>query len=380
MQQKEYAPSLYGGLFFLTCGMLLFEISLIRLFSVAQWYHFAFLVVSIAMLGLGAAGSFLTIFSKWQHRVTPKQLSNLAFFFAMAVVISFAITNQIPFDQQKISWDVYQFIHLLIYYCLLAIPPFFVGLVLSSVYTKYSQSIGKFYFFDLFGAALGCVAVLMVSSLASGLGGIWTAAFCGMVSSLLFAPNLRSEFLKITLVSLVGIFWLLNPAPFSLKMSEYKALPQLLFPSDSKIMYTDWTPLARIDFVQSPLVHFAPGLSLHSYASLPEQLGVVVDGGNLNAVTKFNGNPSSLAFVDNLPAALPFHLSKINSELVFEPLGGLDFLIGLYYGVLNIEGVGIYDRISKIASEDFNQYSGGLFRNFEIKMNAMSPRAYLSQT
>jgi hypothetical protein len=317
MQQKEYNPSLYGGIFFVTCGTLVFEIALIRLFSVAQWYHFAFLVVSIAMLGLGAAGSFLTIFTKLQQRVSPDRLSNLSFFFAIAVVVSYFSANQIPFDQQRISWDALQFIYLLLYYVFLALPPFFAGLILSLVYTRYSQNIGKLYFFDLFGAALGAVIVLKVNSMASGLGGVWTAALFGLLSSFLFSPKLKRVLIKLAFIGLIGGVWVAAPWLFSLKMSEYKALPQLLLPPDSKIIETEWTPLARIDFVQSPLVHFAPGLSLSSYSRLPEQLGVVVDGGNLNAVTKFDGNPKSLAFVDNLPSALPFHLSKITSVLVF---------------------------------------------------------------
>lgn len=380
MRQKEHKPSLYAGIFFLTCGTLIFEIALIRVFSVAQWYHFAFLVVSIAMLGLGAAGSFLTIFTKWQQRVSLNQLSNLAFFFAIGVVVSYFLTNNIPFDQQKITWDVFQFIYLLLYYCILAIPPFFTGLILASVYTKYSQHIGKLYFVDLFGAAIGSVVVLKVSSLSSGLGGIGTAAFCGFLSSFLFSPRLRRGLTNLVFVSLLGGLWIIKPSFISLNMSEYKALPQLLFPPDSKILRTEWTPLARIDFVQSPLVHFAPGLSLRSYASLPTQLGVVIDGGNLNAVTMFDGNPASLTFVDNLPSAMPYHLSEITSVLVLEPFGGLELLTALYFGAPNIESAGIYNRISKIVAEDFSGFSGGLFCNFQIKMNTISPRAFLKQT
>ncbi len=354
MQQKDNKSLLYGGIFFLTCGTLVFEISLIRIFSVAQWYHFAFLVVSIAMLGLGAAGSFLTFFPEWQRRISSNHLSNLAFFFTISVVSAYAITNHIPFDQRRIALDLFQFVYLLLYYCLLAIPPFFAGLILSSLYTKYSQRIGKFYFFDLLGAAVGSVAVLQVNSMANGLGGIWVAALCGLISSSFFSPSTRKGMLKLAFVILLAGIWLVDPSIFSIKMSEYKALPQLLRPPDSQILQTKWTPLARIDFVRSPFVHFAPGLSLRSYADLPEQIGIVVDGDNLNALTRFEGNPKTLEFLDNLPSALPYYLSKINSVLVFEPLGGLDLLTALYYGSPTIEGVGVYNEIAEIATENFN--------------------------
>ncbi len=380
MRPNPPTPLLFGGIFFLTCGTLVFELSLIRLFSVAHWYHFAFLVVGTAMLGLGAAGSFLTIFAKWLSRISRGYLSNVAFFFSLAVLASYLITNQIPFDQQKIAWDVWQFAYLLFYFFVLAMPPFFTGLILASLYTNYSQQIGKFYFYDILGAALGSIAVLKVSAFANGLGGIWTAAFCGLVSSVLFNPRLVHVLPKIAILSILVGTAFFKPSLFLLNLSEYKALPQLLRPANSKILHTQWTPLARLDFMQSPIVHFAPGLSLRSYSSLPEQLGVVVDGGNLNALTKFDGSPSSLSFVEHLPSALPYHLSKISSVLVCEPRGGLDFLSALYFDTFEIEGVGIYNKIANIAREKFHEFSGGLFNDFSVNLHTMSPRAYLKQT
>jgi hypothetical protein len=222
--------------------------------------------------------------------------------------------------------------------------------------------------------------VLKACSLADGLGGIWTAAVCGLISSFLFAPNLLRGLVSLALTGLVGVFWIFKPSFFSLRMSEYKALPQLLMPPDSKIAHTEWTPTARVDFVQSSLVHFAPGLSLRRHAALPQQLGLVIDGSSLNAITEFNGDPQSATFVENLPSALPYHLSNIQTMLVCEPLGGLDFLTGLYYGVSRIEGAGIYNIAAKIIAEKFNHISGGLFHDFAIKLQAVSPRAYLKQT
>ena len=63
----------YSGILLLSAATLLFEITLTRVFSVAQWYHFAFMVVSLALLGFGASGSFLSLFP----RVVAKNLSRL---------------------------------------------------------------------------------------------------------------------------------------------------------------------------------------------------------------------------------------------------------------------------------------------------------------
>ncbi|MFQ5605699.1 MAG: hypothetical protein ACE5HS_20715 [bacterium] len=371
---------LYAAIFLLTCGTLIYELSLIRLFSVAHHYHFAFLVVSIAMLGLGAAGVYVTIFTKPQTTNWRRRLANFALLFALAVVGCYLLVNLIPFDQQKIAFEQKQFLYLLLYYLILSAPPFFSGLALATLYAWQSQKIHRLYFFDIAGAAIGSVLVLWVSSRANGLGGIWSAAFAGLVSSLLFSPKRSRALFTLILMSLVAVFWRSNFETVSLKLSEYKALPQLLRPQNSKILHTEWTPVARYDFVASSLVHFAPGLSLKNRATLPEQLGVVIDGGILNAVTKFNGEPTSLEFIEMLPSALPYKLSDISSVFVCEPLGGLEFLTALYFGTRGIAGAGIHQQLTEVAAQKFPDFSGGVFSHFNIKQFKKAPRTQLRST
>ncbi|MDH4027667.1 MAG: hypothetical protein OEU95_02400, partial [Nitrospirota bacterium] len=52
---------IYIAVFLASCSVLMFEVSLTRLFSVYLWYHFAFMVISIAMLGSGSAGTVLSL-------------------------------------------------------------------------------------------------------------------------------------------------------------------------------------------------------------------------------------------------------------------------------------------------------------------------------
>ncbi|NOR83578.1 MAG: hypothetical protein GQ526_08810, partial [Ardenticatenales bacterium] len=51
--------AIYVSLFLLSAGTLVYELTLTRIFSLAQFHHFAFLVVSLALLGFGASGSLL---------------------------------------------------------------------------------------------------------------------------------------------------------------------------------------------------------------------------------------------------------------------------------------------------------------------------------
>jgi len=66
------------GLFLLSAAALAFEINLSRLFSVAQFYHFAFMIVSIALLGFGASGTVLAIFPRLAESSSPRGMAGSA--------------------------------------------------------------------------------------------------------------------------------------------------------------------------------------------------------------------------------------------------------------------------------------------------------------
>ena len=100
---------LFPGIFLTTAATLILEISLVRLLSVAQWHHFAFLVVSIALLGYGASGAFLFSFPGLFNHGEPPNLSCPAGLFSLSTLAAYAIGNQIPFDLARLAWDRWQF-------------------------------------------------------------------------------------------------------------------------------------------------------------------------------------------------------------------------------------------------------------------------------
>src|SRR6476659_9842265 len=53
--------SSYAAIGLVSCAVLLDEIAITRVLSVVLWYHFAFLAISMAMLGLGAPGVWFTL-------------------------------------------------------------------------------------------------------------------------------------------------------------------------------------------------------------------------------------------------------------------------------------------------------------------------------
>ena len=67
--------TLLTGIALTSFSALLLELGLTRLFSVVLFYHFAFLAISIALLGLGAGGVFAYLLKKILARFETRQLA-----------------------------------------------------------------------------------------------------------------------------------------------------------------------------------------------------------------------------------------------------------------------------------------------------------------
>ncbi len=96
--------TLLAGLSLTSFAALLLELALTRLFSVVLFYHFAFLAISIALLGLGAGGVFAYL---WKTRLaaidTRKLGARLCMANAVVVVVVLEVVLHVPVALQ-VSW------------------------------------------------------------------------------------------------------------------------------------------------------------------------------------------------------------------------------------------------------------------------------------
>ena len=69
-------PTLLASVALTSFAALLLELALTRLFSVVLFYHFAFLAISIALLGLGAGGVFAYIARGWLRQFETRHLAS----------------------------------------------------------------------------------------------------------------------------------------------------------------------------------------------------------------------------------------------------------------------------------------------------------------
>jgi hypothetical protein len=322
---------IYFGIILLSTATLLFEITLTRVFSVAQWYHFAFMVVSLALLGFGASGSFLSLFPRLMARKLSHLLAACAGLFSLGCLGSYLVVNNIPFDSYRIAWENRQLLYLIVYYLSLAIPFFFTGLAVGVALSKMPSRAGKLYGFNMVGSGLGCLLVLVSPSLLGGGGTVLLATLLGLAAVAVFSLQRSKLVSGLACAGGIGLIILLiiTPATLEIKMSPYKSLSQIMLHPQTRILWTGWNAFSRADVVESSSIHVAPGLSFSYQQELPSQLGVTVDGGNLCPISEVEARQAD--FTEYLPGALAYSLSPGSKALVIEPQGGLDVLTALHH-------------------------------------------------
>jgi hypothetical protein len=368
------------GIFFISTTTLCLQISLTRFFSVSQQYHFAFLVVSIAFLGYGSAGSFISLFQKLIDADKEKFLSATAILFSLTILASFLICNALPFDFIKLSWDTSQIFSILLYYVVLSIPFLFAGVILSFAITRAARMVNTLYFFDLLGAGTGTVLALFIFLPKGDKGVFAILTILALVGAWLFSPkHPRSYKLSISLLLAGGIFlFFAEPSWLSFHISDFKAMPVSLRYPEAKLLFTKWNAISRVDVIHSPAVRYAPGLSLLYNQSLPNQLGLLVDGGELNAITqKEDPDDPSYQFLSYIPSSLPYFFLDRPRVLVLEPKGGLDILASLHFGASHIKVIENNPLIDDILNRDLSDFSGHIYQKKNVQTAISTSRAAL---
>src|SRR5438874_12375334 len=153
---------------------LLLEIALTRLFSVVLFYHFAFLAISIALLGLGAGGVFAFVRRERLRNIETAVLgARVTALSALAILLALEVVLHTP-----VSLDLGggNFFRLTVIYLFAAVPFFFTGLLFSTVFAREPQRIGNFYGADLMGGSAACLAVVPLLNLIGGANSILFSA------------------------------------------------------------------------------------------------------------------------------------------------------------------------------------------------------------
>lgn len=332
----------------LAAATLLLESTLTRLLAVAQFYHFAFLAVSLALLGFGASGALLSVAPRLRRAATDRLLLTCCLGFAAAVGLAYAVVNLLPFDSYSIAWDRRQLLLFGGYYLALTLPFFCGGLGIAAALAQEAGRRSQTYAANLAGSAAGALLALAIMRLAGAPGAVLTAALIGLTPALWLAPArpraLRLLLAAVVLAAIVGCAWLagvnLNATGqlgLGMTISPYKGLAHAQRTPGAAVLFGRWDEISRVDVVAGAGTRGLPGLSYTYAGPPPQQLGLARDADALLPVTL--AQPADFPAAAYLPEALAFELRPHGRVLILEAGGGLGVLQALAAGASAVTAV-----------------------------------------
>ncbi len=360
---------------------LSYEILLMRLFSIIQYHHFAYMVISLALLGYGASGTFLVFFRQAFLRRFPLALMTNILLFGITAVACFLGGQQLLFNPDEMLWDQGQWLKLVVLYLLLALPFFFAANCIAMTFSQFRQKISEIYAADLLGAGLGTILILGLLFF------LFPQKLLLLLGSMIFSIcavawlelGLQPRWQALLFILAAGLFFLLPSKMTGLAMSQYKGLSQQMRIEGSRIVEERSSPLAMLTVVENKSVPFryAPGLSLTADSEPPEQLGIFTDGDSMAVMTRFPEDISQLAYLDKLTTALPYHLNQIKDVLVLGAGAGTDVLQALFFGVPDIAAVELNPQVVQLVGERPG-FSGDLFKREDVHVYIAEARSFVS--
>ena len=143
-----FAPMTHVAVFLITLSGLIFEIAMTRIYSATIWYHYAFIAVSVALLGWGLGGVALHLLRRFVIPTTEKA-AFLAMCYSVTIVACLWLIVLFPFRLERLA----------LYFIAPLVPFFLAGMALSMIFVLHREIASSLYFADLIGASLGALAV-----------------------------------------------------------------------------------------------------------------------------------------------------------------------------------------------------------------------------
>ncbi len=344
------------------------------------------MMISVALLGYGAAGSFVALARRWLLERYAQVVVAAAALFGVLAVAGFLLAQRLAFNPLELLWDSLQPLRLVAVYGLL-LPPFFcAATALCLTFTRFGADAPRVYSFDILGAGAGSLAIVGALFAWSPTDALRAVGALGLLAagvarwSLGLGPRRRLAW-AVLLVGPLALLFGLPDDLFRLRLSPYKDLSQTLQIAGSRIVAERSSPLGLVTVVESPRVPFrqAPGLSLAAPAEPPPQLGLFVDGDGPSALTRHDGRREPLAYLDYLTSALPYHLRASPRVLVLGAGAGADVLQAMVGGARSIDAVELDPLVVDLVQQRFGNFSGRPYGTPGVRVHIGEARGFVAR-
>ena len=370
------------AIFFISSAALGLELVLVRALSIGHWHHFSYLVISTALLGFGAGGTFVAIGSRLLRKNYSKWLWGLALGFAMATPFVFMVSQKVPFDELQLIWDRRQILYLFAYYLLFFIPFFCAGGCIALAFTVCADKAHRLYFYNMTGSGLGAAGVVALMYGYSPGQLLLVISSVAFFAALILGFGLSRRRVVVTCVCAAVCliaFSRVGPLALEIRICENKSLVYYKALPEAETLAVRHSPLGRVDCVRAPAIRYFPGLSIGYQGTLPRQILIISDADGISAINNFE-HLSELGCYDYTTSALPYHLLSEPDVCIIGAGGGSDVAQALAGGARKVTAVEMNSQIIELVRNRFDEFSSGLYRRADVQIIAAEGRSFLQTT
>jgi len=360
----------YAEIFLLSLGVILFEVSYTRVFSYKLVYYFTYVIVGIALLGLGASAVCVTLSPRLRRAAASRLLPVCCLAAAASVLLGYLAVALTPVNAMDLiaalsplrPATVLREGGSLALVCLVLFAPFFfAGLAIAAIFATHADRIARLYGVDLVGAGLGCMCAVPLLALLTPPGGVLAAGFvfsvAGVRTMLANARRLLLPALAVAAALAVGAL-----APDRLP----DVVPDRV-KDQSTPLFSRWSPVFRIDVVPSITSGDRSRLVLH-------------DGLLGSTLQRFDGDWSALSRFEHDSRSVPFRLLEAGPRvLVIGAAGGHEILASLYFHASHVTGVELNPATVSLLTTDFADYTGHLTDDPRVTLVNGEGRSFLGR-
>jgi spermidine synthase len=357
--RKTENRALLAGIGLSSFAALLLELALTRLFSVVLFYHFAFLAISIALLGLGAGGVFAYLKKSWLTRFETRTLAAwlcVANALLIPIVLEVVLHTPVSLELSKAN-----FLRLTAIYVASAIPFFLTGLQFSIIFARESGHIPRLYGADLSGGALACLGIVPLLNFLGGPNTILFAALVAAVAGSVWATTAGMRRVTLTLASvLLGLI----AANHSGKLFDV-VYAKGEFRDPAKVEFARWNAISRVEVDRQ------------------DDAKIIVIDADANTFI-MNADPKQwqgTSWQKNLMSAPPALVNVLRPHgeyAIIGPGGGVDVLRAVANGSPNVTGIEINPIIANTIMRDrYADYSYHLYQRPEVHIHVTDGRSFV---
>jgi hypothetical protein len=378
-ESRPLSGRVLAGLALLTGAVLAAQIVLSRLLASTLGYYFAFMLVSLAMLGLGSGALIVHARIRWFRRETLERdsavLSLLCAICACAGALAY-LGVYVPHSRgELLAWLAP------IFFCFF---PFFLlsGIAVSLVLRHAGAAFHRAYAVDLLGAAAGAGAAVLLLSVLSPMDSLLQGvAVLPALAATLFALEKREKHLsRLAACGVALAAALLGVANWSAR-SPMRSSPAHVDWINRIRLAVEWNSFSSITVFRGSF--FSWGLSETYQGPSVPMLDLIIDGIGGTQLAFFDGNPASLGKYEYLDADMSALGQELippsESQLVIGPGGGVDVLQAVHRGRKDIDAVEINPLMVELVNHRLANFSGAPYHLPGVRVTVENGRTFVER-